>query len=66
MLLPGFSAEASIDRAGRWYRQKDSDGAEPDGSTIVPQQFPCSPCLRPFGIPWLPGVMFCFGIPVPC
>jgi hypothetical protein len=66
MPLPGFTAEASIDSAGGRYRSVHSAGAEPNGSMIVPQQFGCGPCLRPFGIPWLPGVMFCFGIALPC
>jgi hypothetical protein len=73
MALPGFTAEASIPSVfltqGR-YRMQGRAGADGLSTTIVMQQFsPCGPCLRPFGIPWLPGVMFCWfapGVAIPC
>ncbi len=73
MALPGFTAAASI--ASRFttqgpYRMQGRSGPDGLSAAIVMQQFPlCGPCLRPFGIPWLPGAMFCLfapGVPIPC
>lgn len=67
MSLPGFTAGSSLaptSTAQARHRMQGSLDSEPLAGAIVPQQFGCTSCIKP--APFLPGVMFCFGVPIPC
>ena len=54
MNIPGFTAEASLDRASEHYQMTSVLGPEPNDTTILPAQFFTPNPDGPDGIP-IPG-----------